>query len=113
MNRPTLLLVSAFAVVATHLPAADRSSPGSALVLRDRAKFVPRPDPLPHVTGLPGVFEAPVPPRHADMRAGVEAAVARKFGAGCPFGPKLDGPTATTPASARGRSTTRPWRSRS
>ncbi len=49
-------------------------------------------DPLPHVTGLPGVFEAHVPPHHADMRAAVEAAVARKFGAGRPFDPALGGP---------------------
>ncbi|MBP7240764.1 hypothetical protein [Amaricoccus sp.] len=49
-------------------------------------------DPLPHVTGLPGVFEAHVPPHHADMRAAVEAAAARKFGAGRPFDPKLGGP---------------------
>ena len=49
-------------------------------------------NPLPHVTGLPGVFEAHVPPHHADMRAAVEAAVARKFGAGGPFDPKQGGP---------------------
>ena len=49
-------------------------------------------NPLPHVTGLPGVFEAHVPPHHADMRAAVEAAVARKFGSGGPFDPKQGGP---------------------
>ncbi|WP_219929783.1 hypothetical protein [Teichococcus aestuarii] len=49
-------------------------------------------NPLPHVTGLPGVFEAHVPPHHASMRAAVEAAVARKFGAGSPFDPKQGGP---------------------
>jgi hypothetical protein len=49
-------------------------------------------DPLPHVTGLPGVFEAHVPPHHADMRAAVEAVVRRKYGAGGPFDPKLGGP---------------------
>ncbi|MGL4237655.1 hypothetical protein [Tabrizicola sp.] len=49
-------------------------------------------NPLPHFTGLPGVFEAHVPPHHADMRAAVEAAVARKFGAGGPFDAKLGGP---------------------
>jgi hypothetical protein len=49
-------------------------------------------NPLPHVTGLPGVFEAHVPPHHPDMRAAVEAAVARKFGAGGPFDPKQGGP---------------------
>ncbi len=49
-------------------------------------------DPLPHVTGLPGVFEAHVPPHHADMRAAVEAVVARKFGAGGPLNPGTAGP---------------------
>lgn len=49
-------------------------------------------DPLPHITGLPGVFEAHVPPHHADMRAAVEAVVARKYGTGGPFDPKLGGP---------------------
>lgn len=49
-------------------------------------------NPLPHVTGLPGVFEAHVPPHHADMRAAVGAAVARKFGAGGPFDPNQGGP---------------------
>jgi hypothetical protein len=48
--------------------------------------------PLPHVTGLPGVFEAHVPPHHADMRAAVEAIVARKYGAGGPFDPATAGP---------------------
>jgi hypothetical protein len=49
-------------------------------------------DPLPHVTGRPGVFEAHVPPHHADMRAAVEAVVARKYGTGGPFDPTLAGP---------------------
>jgi hypothetical protein len=49
-------------------------------------------DPLPHVTGLPGVFEAHVMPHHASMRAAVEAVVARKYGAGGPFNPATDGP---------------------
>ena len=49
-------------------------------------------NPLPHFTGLPGVFEAHVPPHHAYMRAAVEAAVARKFGAGGPFDPQQGGP---------------------
>ncbi|MCU0563461.1 MAG: hypothetical protein MUE48_05895 [Desulfobacterales bacterium] len=49
-------------------------------------------NPLPHVTGLPGVFEAHVPPHHADMGAAVEAAVRRKFGAGGPFDPGQSGP---------------------
>ena len=49
-------------------------------------------NPLPHITGLPGVFEAHVPPHHADMRAAVEAVVRRKFGAGGPFDPAQAGP---------------------
>lgn len=49
-------------------------------------------NPLPHFTGLPGVFEAHVPPHHADMRAAVEATVRRKFGTGGPFDPTLSGP---------------------
>jgi hypothetical protein len=49
-------------------------------------------NPLPHVTGLPGVFEAHVPPHHADMRAAVEAVVRRKFGTGGPFDPSQGGP---------------------
>jgi hypothetical protein len=48
--------------------------------------------PLPYVTGLPGVFEAHVPPHHATMRDAVEAAVARKFGSGGPFDPTQGGP---------------------
>ena len=54
-------------------------------------------NPLPHVTGLPGVFEAHVPPHHADMRAAVEAVVARKFGAGRAVRPEARaGPTRRT-----------------
>lgn len=49
-------------------------------------------NPLPHFTGLPGIFEAHVPPHHTDMRAAVEAVVARKFGAGGPFDAKIGGP---------------------
>lgn len=49
-------------------------------------------NPLPFVTGLPGIFEAHVPPHHATMRAAVEAVVARKFGKGGPFDPVHDGP---------------------
>jgi hypothetical protein len=49
-------------------------------------------NPLPHVTGRDGVFAAHVPPHHADMRAAVEAVVARKFGAGGPFDPAQGGP---------------------
>ncbi|HVH02107.1 MAG TPA: hypothetical protein VM891_04010 [Amaricoccus sp.] len=48
--------------------------------------------PLPWVTGRAGVFEAHVPPHHPDMRAAVEAVVARKYGAGGPFDPKVGGP---------------------
>lgn len=48
--------------------------------------------PLPHFTGLPGVFEAHVPPHHTNMRAAVEAVAARKFGEGGPFDPKQGGP---------------------
>ena len=49
-------------------------------------------DPLPHLTGRPGVFEAHVPPHHVDMRAAVEAAVARKFGKGGPLDAAQGGP---------------------
>jgi hypothetical protein len=49
-------------------------------------------NPLPHITGLPGVFEAHVPPHHTDMRAAVEAVVRRKFGASGPFDPAQGGP---------------------
>lgn len=49
-------------------------------------------NPLPYVTGLPGVFEAHVPPHHADMGAAVRAVVARKFGKGGPFDPGQAGP---------------------
>lgn len=53
---------------------------------------------LPHVTGRDGVFAAHVPPHHADMRAAVESAVRRKFGAGGPFNPATDGPYKRNPA---------------
>jgi hypothetical protein len=49
-------------------------------------------NPVPHITGLPGVFEAHVPPHHADMRAAVDAVVRRKFGASGPFDPGQGGP---------------------
>ncbi len=49
-------------------------------------------DPLPHITGLPGVFEAHVPPHQASMAAAVEAVMARKFGKGGPFDPEQNGP---------------------
>ncbi|GAB5468389.1 MAG: hypothetical protein Kilf2KO_14190 [Rhodospirillales bacterium] len=47
---------------------------------------------LPHVTGLEGVFEGHCPPHFADMRAAVEAVVARKFGPGGPFNAATPGP---------------------
>jgi hypothetical protein len=62
-------------------------------------------NPLPHFTGLPGILEAHVPPHHATMRAAVEAAVARKFGAGGPFDARQGGPyreNATVRSSAVG-----------
>lgn len=49
-------------------------------------------NPLPYITGLPGVFEAHVPPHHANMEAAVRAVVARKFGKGGPFDAGQDGP---------------------
>ena len=58
---------------------------------------------LPVVTGREGVFEAHCPPHFPDMRAAVEAVVARKFGAGGPFNGKTAGPyrqTAAVRASA-------------
>lgn len=48
--------------------------------------------PLPHVTGLDGVFEGHCPPHFKDMRAAVESVVKRKFGSGGPFNKKTDGP---------------------
>ncbi len=48
--------------------------------------------PLPVVTGLPGVFEAHVPPHFPDMRAAVEAIVERKYGKGGPFNAGTAGP---------------------
>jgi hypothetical protein len=48
--------------------------------------------PLPIVTGLPGVFEGHCPPHFPDMRAAVEAVVARKFGGGGPFSAGTGGP---------------------
>jgi hypothetical protein len=49
-------------------------------------------NPLPHITGLPGVFEAHVPPHHADMGAAVASVVHRKFGSAGPFDPGQSGP---------------------
>jgi len=48
--------------------------------------------PVPNPTGLPGVFEGFCPPHFPDMRAAVDAFVARKFGAGGPFHPETPGP---------------------
>jgi hypothetical protein len=58
-------------------------------------------NPLPYLTGLPGVFEAHVPPHFASMRAAVEAVVARKFGTGGPFDTAQNGPYRET-AAVRG-----------
>ena len=49
-------------------------------------------NPLPHFTGLPGIFEAHVPPHHTDMRSAVESVVRRKFGSGGPFDRRCSGP---------------------
>lgn len=48
--------------------------------------------PLPHVTGLEGVFEGHCPPHFANMREAVEKVVARKFGTGGPFNAGTRGP---------------------
>jgi len=48
--------------------------------------------PLPHVTGLEGIFEGHCPPHFKDMRAAVESVVKRKFGSGGPFNPATPGP---------------------
>lgn len=48
--------------------------------------------PLPHVTGLEGVFEGHCPPHFANMREAVEKVVARKFGTGGPFNAGTGGP---------------------
>lgn len=47
---------------------------------------------LPNPVGLDGYFEAMCPPYHADMRAAVEAFVARKFGQGGAYNPARPGP---------------------
>lgn len=47
---------------------------------------------LPHITGLPGVYEGFCPPHYPDMRAAVEAFAERKFGAGGPFNTQTPGP---------------------
>jgi len=48
--------------------------------------------PLPHVTGLDGIFEGHCPPHFKDMRAAVVSVVERKFGSGGPFNAKTPGP---------------------
>ena len=60
--------------------------------------------PLPHVTGLPRVFEGHTTPHHADMASAVESVVARKFGARGPFHGATPGPwkdSATVRSSAQ------------
>ncbi|MGY6706694.1 MAG: hypothetical protein ACXIVF_00075 [Rhizobiaceae bacterium] len=47
---------------------------------------------LPNPVGLDGYFEAMCPPYHADMRAAVEAFVAKKFGQGGAYDPTRPGP---------------------
>lgn len=47
--------------------------------------------PLPHVTGLEGVFEGHCPPHFKNMRAAVESVVKRKFSSGGPFNAKTGG----------------------
>jgi hypothetical protein len=54
--------------------------------------------PLPHVTGLEGIFEGHCQPHFKDMRAAVEAVVKRKFGPGGPFNAKTEGPYKETDA---------------
>lgn len=49
-------------------------------------------NPLPHVTGLKGVFEGHCPPHFKDMRAAVVSVVKRKFSSGGPFSAKTSGP---------------------
>lgn len=48
--------------------------------------------PLPHVTGLEGIFEGHCPPHFKDMRSAVQSVVNRKFGNGGPFNSKTSGP---------------------
>ena len=48
--------------------------------------------PAPNVTGLPGVYPGFCPPHFPDMRAAVDAFVARKFGPGGPFNAATGGP---------------------
>lgn len=58
-------------------------------------------NPLPHVTGLDGVFEGHCPPHFPDMRAAVESVIVRKFAKGGPFNAKTEGPYKNT-AKVRG-----------
>ncbi len=54
--------------------------------------------PLPHVTGLKGIFEGHCPPHFKDMRTAVESVVSRKFGPGGPFNTGTQGPYKETDA---------------
>jgi hypothetical protein len=47
---------------------------------------------VPNPVGLDGIYEALCPPYYADMRAAVQAFVARKFGPGGAYDPKTPGP---------------------
>ncbi|MFW6090650.1 MAG: hypothetical protein ACODAF_02170 [Actinomycetota bacterium] len=47
---------------------------------------------VPNPIGLDGMYEALCPPYHRDMRAAVEAFVARKFGPGGAYDPAVPGP---------------------
>ncbi len=48
--------------------------------------------PLPHITGLPGVFESYCPPFYPDMMEATKALIQRKFGEGGPFNKATPGP---------------------
>ena len=62
-------------------------------------RFEMLPDqPLPHVTGLEGVFEGHCQPHFEDMRSAVESVVDRKFGSGGPFNARTPGPYKETDA---------------
>lgn len=52
--------------------------------------------PLPHITGLEGVFEGHCPPHFSSMRAAVESVIERKFNCGGPFNNKTGGPYKNT-----------------
>jgi len=53
--------------------------------------------PVPHITGLPGVFESYTVPHYPSMRAAVEAFVERKYGPGGPLNPQTPGPWKESP----------------